>query len=139
MNMQLRWNNWACRRAASLTLVLAMVLALGACVLVQPLTSGINGIVMLGPLKPVTREGEINEKPYPDAIIWIMNEPGTRKIAEVKSDADGRFTIALVPGKYLLKPQSPIGQTLPRAEQQVVEVLPDQFVGVTINYDTGIR
>jgi hypothetical protein len=139
INMRFQWGKWAGSRLPALVLVFALVLALNACVLVQPLTSGINGIVMLGPLKPVTKEGEINDKPYPDAIIWVMNEQGTRKLAEVKSDAEGRFTIALVPGKYLLNPQSPKDQALPRGEPQTVEVLPDHFVGVTVNYDTGIR
>jgi hypothetical protein len=120
-------------------LIMSSMLALAACVVVKPLTSGINGIVMLGPLKPVQKEGEINEKPYPDAMIWIMNEQGTRKIAEVKSNAEGRFTIGLLPGTYLLDPQSPAGQILPRGEPQTVVVPPDQFVDVTVNFDTGIR
>jgi hypothetical protein len=105
----------------------------------QPATSGINGKVMIGPISPVEKPGEVNEKPYPDAVILVKDSSGNRKIAEVKSDKDGLFNINLAPGTYLLVPQTPKDNILPIGEQQTVEVMANKFTEVTIHYDSGIR
>lgn len=104
----------------------------------QTTSSGIKGIVMLGPVSPVEKEGEANEEPYPDALIIISDASG-KKITEVKSDKDGRFTVNLLPGKYTLSPQTPKDQILPVGESQEVNVSEKAFTEVTIHYDSGIR
>jgi hypothetical protein len=105
----------------------------------QTITSGISGKVMIGPISPVEKEGEVNEKPYPDALIFIMDASGKKKMKEVKSDLDGLFKVYLAPGTYLLVPQSPKNQALPVGEPQTVIVLENRFTDVTVNYDSGIR
>ena len=129
------------------TKVLALILLLvyiqafaSSCAVPAPTdTSGINGIVMIGPVSPVEKEGEINEKPYPEAVILIMDSKGKKEIASVKSDQNGRFEIYLAPGTYQLLPQTPDKQPLPVADPQTVVVTANKFTEVTIRYDSGIR
>jgi hypothetical protein len=106
-----------------------------------PGDNGITGIVTLGPLRPVVREGdtEPNEKPYPDAVILIKDANGDKIIKQIKSDQNGEFTVALFPNTYTLEPQTPGGSILPRASPQTVEVKQGQYTEVKIEYDTGIR
>lgn len=105
---------------------------------VQTNSSGISGIVLIGPISPIVKEGEVNESPYPDALILILDSSG-KKIMEVKSNKDGRFTTDLPPGKYILDPQTPEDRILPVGESQEVLVLEKAFTDVTIYYDSGIR
>lgn len=122
-----------------LLLVLIQVTAFSCAVPTEALTSGIKGIVMIGPISPVEKEGEINEKPYPEAVILIMDSKGKKEIASVKSDQNGRFEIYLAPDTYQLLPQTPDKQPLPVADPQTVIVTANKFTEVTINYDSGIR
>lgn len=94
---------------------------------------------MLGPISPVEKEGEINEKPYPDAVVFVMNSSGTKKIAEFKSDQNGRFQLNLAPGTYSLVPQTPKKQPFPIGKSETVVVSENQYTEITINYDSGIR
>jgi hypothetical protein len=123
----------------AIMLILTVLLFSASCFSVHPLSSGISGVVLLGPLKPVVKEGEINDRPYPDALIWVMDEAGSRRIESFISDDQGYFKISLLPGTYLLEPQTPRGQVLPRGEPQTVTVLADQYTDITLHYDTGIR
>lgn len=122
-----------------LLLVLIQVTAFSCAGPTEAVTSGIKGIVMIGPISPVEKEGEINEKPYPGAVILIMDSKGKKEIASVKSDQNGRFEIYLAPDTYQLLPQTPDKQPLPVADPQTVVVTADKFTEVTINYDSGIR
>jgi hypothetical protein len=105
----------------------------------QAATSGINGAVLIGPVSPVQKQGDANEKPYPDAVIFVMDASGQQKISEVKSDFNGLFTVYLAPGKYILSPQTPKGRPLPVGEPQEVVVLENHLTEVTVNYDSRIR
>ena len=122
-----------------LLLVLIQVTVPSCAVPTESVTSGIKGIVMIGPISPVEKEGEINEKPYSGAVILIMDSTGKKEIASVKSDQNGRFEIYLAPDTYQLLPQTPDKQPLPVAEPQTVVVTANKFTEVTIPYDSGIR
>ena len=102
---------------------------------VAALNSGIQGQVLIGPMCPVMRQ----DQPCPDqpfeATIKVLSANG-RQHTVFRSDGHGRFQLALAPGTYTLAPET---QGIAYAEQQTVEVLPDQFVSVTISYDSGIR
>ncbi len=99
--------------------------------------SGIKGTVLLGPLSPVVREGEPDSRPYAATIV-IRNAGGATEVTRVHSGLDGRFSVALPPGAYVLDPV-PGGDPLPWAGQQEVIVEPHAFTQVVILYDTGIR
>jgi hypothetical protein len=58
-------------------------------------------------------------------------------VATVRSHADGRFSIRLTPGRYLLRPFA--GHPFPRSQPQTVRVYAHRFTNVTVVYDSGIR
>ena len=103
-----------------------------------PADSGIEGTVTIGPMCPVERE----DSPCPDqpfeATIVIENEGGD-EVTEVTSGEDGRFRVALAPGRYTLVPQSPSAGAPPQAGKQAVEVLAGAYTQVAVQYDSGIR
>lgn len=89
----------------------------------------------IGPISPVEEPGVVNERPY-SATIVVRTGSG-RKVAEVTSGDDGRFSVNLAPGEYVLEPGS--DTTPPYAEPQTVTVEAHRFTEVLVSYDSGIR
>jgi hypothetical protein len=103
-------------------------------------TSGIEGQVLLGPMCPVVQIGSpCPGQPF-QATIIVWNAERTTEIRSVTTDQEGRFHVPLVPGDYYLAPQ-PVepDQPFPVPIPQNVTVPPNQFVQITVEYDTGIR
>ena len=104
-----------------------------------PLTSGIEGQALIGPVCPVVRAGT----PCPDqpfqATIVVWNTERSQKVRTFDTDEGGRFRVALAPGEYYIEPQSPNPGAPPTPIPQTVTVPPDRFVQITIEYDSGIR
>ncbi len=121
----------------------AFAVLLAACYTVTevvPLTSGIEGQVLLGPMCPVVREGT----PCPDqpfqatVVIWDANR--TKMLGRFISDDQGHFRVPFPPGDYLLEPEPPDpDKPFPTASPIEVNVTADAWTNVTIQYDTGIR
>ncbi|HEU4758849.1 MAG TPA: hypothetical protein VFT91_02590 [Dehalococcoidia bacterium] len=125
-----------------LALAGALALLVAACAgrAEAPLTSGIQGQVLLGPQCPVVREGT----PCPDqplqATVVAWNAGRTRKVRTFTTDDRGRFRVPLRPGDYYLDPQPTApDRPFPAPRPETVTVPPGRFVDVTIEYDTGIR
>jgi hypothetical protein len=100
-------------------------------------TSGISGLVLIGPMCPVMRQDE----PCPDhpfAATLIIRDSQGRELCAVSSGEDGRFLVGLPPGSYELVPLTGPGG-LPWAASQWVAVAPGQYTDVTVSYDSGIR
>ena len=105
-----------------------------------PLTSGIEGQVLIGPQCPVEVEGT----PCPDAPfaadVEVWDAERTGRVTTVTSDKeDGRFRVELPPGDYWLEPLAQKDGVPPAAEGQQVTVPQGGFAEVTISYDSGIR
>ncbi len=103
-------------------------------------SSGIRGIVLLGPQCPVFQENS----PCPDeplqATIDVYTADRSRKVDSVTSADDGRFSLALAPGDYYLEPLPPDPDSpLPVGSPATVTVPSGNWTEVTISYDTGIR
>jgi len=114
-----------------------LILLLATCS-TQPATatSGIEGQVFIGPTCPVVQQGQdCPDKPY-QATLTVNGSDG-RMVAQVKTDAEGRFKIPLDAGEYILHPESP--NMLPFASEQTFTVREDQFTKMTVTYDSGIR
>lgn len=133
-----RFDPWATatRGHASRILYGAWLLVQGPIPVPEDGTSGIEGTITLGPLKPVAQEGELNERPY-EATVVVRTADGSREVARFRSDADGRFRVSLKPGDYLLEPLD--GNPFPTSPSHIVTVQKEAFSQVLIQYDTGIR
>ena len=119
-------------------LIGVMILALATCSIYSPTPrgSGIEGQVLLGPMCPVIQQGqECPDQPY-QATLTIVDRNGIQ-ITQFQSDAQGRFRVPLVPGEYVLHPESPNG--LPFAGDQPFSVETGRYTPITVNYDSGIR
>ena len=98
--------------------------------------SGVRGKVLYGPTCPVERVGERCVEPY-DATLRIRRRSTRKVVAEVRSGRDGRFTVRLRPGHYIIEPS--VGHPYPRASPEPVLVRSHRFTSVTIMFDSGIR
>lgn len=102
----------------------------------HPSDSGLEGIVMIGPMCPVMQENvPCPDQPY-QASFTILTTSG-KKVAQFQTDKQGRFRVNLAPGNYVLHPESPNG--LPFAADTPFIVEENKFTQLEISYDSGIR
>lgn len=106
-----------------------------------PPTILLQGTAVAGPVCPVEQvppDPSCADRPVEGAEIVVSDAEG-EAVAEVVTDADGRFRVSLPPGTYTLVPQ-PVAVAMGTAPpiEIVLEagVEPDPAV---ITYDTGIR
>jgi hypothetical protein len=117
--------------------ILSVAVAAAAIARPAPPDSGLRGIVLYGPTCPVQRPGHICERPVQATIV--VSRTGSRlTVARTRSAPDGRFSIRVGAGRYLVKTSS--GATgYRRAQSQVVSVTAHRFTELTIRIDSGIR
>ncbi len=121
-----------------LQFVIGILILLLATCSIKPtsVTSGVEGKVLIGPNCPVVQQGqECPDKPYQATIT--INDSDNRMVAQVHTDAEGRFKIPLEPGEYILHPESP--NVMPFAKEQTFTVETGKFTQLTVTYDSGIR
>lgn len=119
-------------------LIGVLILVLATCSIYSPTPrgSGIEGQVLLGPMCPVVQPGqECPDQPY-QATLTVKSLDGVQ-IAQFPTDAQGRFRASLVPGEYILHPESPNG--IPFAGDQSFIVETGRYTQITVHYDSGIR
>ena len=97
---------------------------------------GIEGTVTIGPIRPVSRPGEINSKPYVGTLV-IRALADNRIVATVTSAADGTFRVSVPAGEYLVESQET--SPYPFAKPQQVTVSPGEYTVIVVAYDSGIR
>lgn len=119
-------------------LIGVLILVLATCSIYSPTPrgSGIEGLVLLGPICPVLQQGqECPDQPY-QATLTVNSLTGLQ-IAQFQSDEQGRFQVSLVPGEYILHPEAPNG--LPFAGDQSFVVETGRYTQIIVHYDSGIR
>ena len=126
------------RSRIGIALVVLLLAGCGAGVSAPPNT-GITGQVLVGPLCPVQIQGQ----PCPDqpvqATVQVLDTSGGQ-VTRFQTDDQGRFTVNLAPGNYVLRPQRGDGQGLGNlGKDQPVTVVQGQYVTVTLSIDSGIR
>jgi len=98
--------------------------------------SGIQGTVLLGPTCPV----ETIEHPCPVRPIVadvVVSSTDGKRVAGVRSGDDGRFSVAVPPGEYVVTVVELNGVQF--AKPLSVTVRDGRFVEVTVSVDSGIR
>jgi hypothetical protein len=99
------------------------------------LDSGIEGQIIIRPIRPLELPGVANHRPY-QATVTVLDQQG-HPVTQFHSDAEGQFRVGLPPGVYTLRPES--SGSHPHAAKQTVTVSDMQFTHVLIAYDSGIR
>jgi len=126
---------------------LIVLLATIACVFAiscssEPSDPGIlHGKVTIGPLVPVEQEGVTYEVPcevYEARKIMIYKQNGTDLIEEVDIDCDGRYSVELLPGIYVVDINN-IGIDRSSNVPSEVEITSNLTTRLDIDIDTGIR
>jgi len=96
--------------------------------------SGLRGVVMRGPTKPVCRDDPCEE---PAAGIVLRFTRSGRVVAEVTTSKAGRYYARLGPGPYVVTtPGRRIGMGL---TPRVVRVHSGQIRTVNFHLDTGVQ
>lgn len=130
----------SCRGHSRLALTIAaglitvLWLALAGCG--STATGGIEGIVRIGPIAPVSQPGVDNSRPYPTELTIKRSSDG-HVVAVFHSGADGTFRVPLAAGEYVIVPRQ--GDPYPSAPNQAISVTEGRYTHVTVEYDSGIR
>jgi len=115
-----------------------LILVLATCSIYSPTPrgSGIEGQVFIGPICPVVQPGQdCSDQPY-QATLTVKTLDGVQ-ITQFHTDDQGHFRIPLVPGQYILHPESPNG--IPFAGDQSFVVETGTYTQIKVQYDSGIR
>ncbi|TSC81722.1 MAG: hypothetical protein G01um101419_756 [Parcubacteria group bacterium Gr01-1014_19] len=106
---------------------------------ISGLTTGIQGLVTIGPVCPVVRVGyeeECADRPH-QTVLRITNKIGNL-IKLIPVGPDGKFEIKVPVGEYIIGPAEANGG-LPYAPLQYVQVEAGKTTQVEIQFDSGIR
>jgi hypothetical protein len=123
------------RRHVALLFV-AVILLVG-CHRSAPPGTGIRGVVNLGPTCPV--ESPVSpcpDRPFQGDVQATSTEGDTTRVT---TDEQGRFSLDLPAGSYVLVAVSPSGSGPPTPVPQTVQVQTGAYTQVTLEVDSGIR
>lgn len=100
--------------------------------------SGIRGTVTIGPTCPVETDPPQPEcAPRPYSGVFIVTTESGERIKTFRSDADGRFSVALDPGVYVVAMESESG--LPFLKPLEFVVFANAYTELDFMADSGIR
>ena len=100
------------------------------------LTTGLQGIVLRGPVTPVCRIDVPCDAPF--SADFAVERNG-RVVSQFRSDQDGRFEVVLAPGTYRIVPAANAPIMFPASQTTTVDVLASGLTEVRLTFDTGIR
>lgn len=105
---------------------------------IPPFKSGIEGVVLRGPMCPVMRVGEeCPDAAYQTEVVVYRAATNTEVFATVQSDTEGKFSVTLPPGEYVVNARNDgISKT---CSDTLVTVGSKKIEKITISCDTGIR
>jgi hypothetical protein len=99
------------------------------------LTSGLRGVVMRGPTKPVCSDTEPCEEPAPGVVLRFHK--ADRLVARVTTGAAGGYRVKLRPGRYVVTtPNRGPGTAL---TPRFVRVPTGRVARVDFHLDTGLQ
>jgi hypothetical protein len=104
-------------------------------------TSGIAGIVLLGPTCPVVQappDPQCADRPFATSLV-LTSMDGSQIVKEFSSDAQGKFQISAPPGNYLVR-SAPGGPVMPSCfKNEEIEVTANSYTQTIVYCDSGIR
>jgi hypothetical protein len=101
--------------------------------------SGIKGTTMVDAgCPPAHGATPCPDRPLP-ARLTVARADSKQTVASARSNADGRFRIALPPGRYVIHATNLRGDVAPTAAPQTCLVHEHAFTTVTVHFDSGIR
>lgn len=104
------------------------------------LPSAISGLLLEGPISPVSKPNVPNEKPLAGAPITITEAANSTIVAKLVSDTAGKFSVNVPVGSYFVTGGEVSNSGLPRPPQpEEISVPANTTVYDTLHYDTGIR
>jgi hypothetical protein len=102
--------------------------------------SGIEGQALISPTRPgPIRPGLPSPSGGYQTTLVVYSEIGGREVARVQTGADGKFRVAVPPGRYAIGPPRDEMRRIPRGSEEPVEVRAGAFAQVTIHFDSGMR
>ena len=125
-------------RIAHLVVLVALLGTLAGCP-APAVLSEVPITVLAGPTCPVVTDPPdpaCADRPVGGAELVIVGADG-RRVASVRTDAQGVATVRLTHGAYRVQPQPVDGLMGTPAEVELV--VGEGPVGLTVTYDTGIR
>jgi hypothetical protein len=126
------------RRMRAISILLLLLVACAGRGPSSSRESGIRGTVLLGPTCPVeTLESPCPDRPLADVEIRVLR--GGDVVATVRSDGEGRFAVALDPGRYEVQAVVEEGGPGMSAKPVDVVVTSGVFNEVNVPVDSGIR
>lgn len=129
------------RRLVVLLPVMIVVLILAACSGEATETGLLHGIVTIGPILPVEKQGEIPTVPcevYEARKILVYDKNKDNLIKQLDIDCDGRYRAELKPGTYTIDINH-IGIDTSSDVPKQIKITVDTTTRLDINIDTGIR
>lgn len=119
-----------------MAIIVAAILAVVAAL--HHADTGVKGLVTIGPTCPVERPGDPNcrDKPY-RAALKLVRARGNTLVKTFASGSDGRFTVHVAAGRYLVEKAAP--SRLPSLRPVAVTVTRHRFSRVAIQFDSGLR
>ncbi len=119
------------------TFCLALVVLTVGCGHDEPMApaTGLTGVVLLGPTRPACPIGDPCEAPF-SATFEITKDHVS--LATFRSDSQGRFTVALPPGEYVLVPGVDAPLLAPGLQTKSITVGTNGLTSLELRFDTGI-
>jgi hypothetical protein len=96
----------------------------------------VDGRVLRGPTQPVCQVNVSCEAPF--SAGFSVQQSG-RVIVRFRSDADGRFSIQLAPGSYVVVPDADAPINAPQQQTRPITVPAGTSTTIELSFDTGIR
>lgn len=101
--------------------------------------TGIRGSAVAGPSCPLESTASPCRPTGVVAHLAVSRVSGSQVLAQTDSAADGHFTLAVPPGRYVVTATLTNGVPSPQTLHRSVTVASQGFVDITMTFDSGIR
>ncbi|HEX8037324.1 MAG TPA: carboxypeptidase-like regulatory domain-containing protein [Ktedonobacterales bacterium] len=118
----------------------SMLAACGVTTVTQQSQGTLTGDVVAGPTSPVQSSSTSDDtRPVPNCEVRIETPSGTL-VTTATTDAQGRFSVMLAPGTYMVRVKVETGKIgMRQYTVPTVHIVAGQTAHVRIALDTGIR